>query len=124
MKLGSDPPAHLHLTPLERSVLLALAAGAGAERSGFEAQGRRAAVLSRSHSGVGFVTRLRVPEDVAALGETAGMHAVRALHPQLAEPAEFLVQVKAGRLASIEAFCGEGMWPEDETQFRIIGGPH
>lgn len=121
MKLGNDPPADLVLTPLERSVLSALAPSLGDGGAAYRSQCDRAQVLMRSHSGVGFVTRLQVPEDVERLAgdKAARALAVYATHPQLGEPAEFLVQFKAGRLASIEAYCGEGMWPSDEAAFRI-----
>jgi hypothetical protein len=125
MKLGQDPPASLLVTPLERAVLLALAQTLGGSASAFQAQCARARVLMRSHSGVGFVTRLEVPDDVERVtGEDAARaRAVYATHPQLAEPAEFLVQIKGGRLASIEAFCGEGMWPADEAGFQVTVAP-
>lgn len=121
MKLGNDPPADLVLTPLEQAVLQALANSAGDAAAVLGTQREHAEVLGRSHSGVGFVTRLRVPDDVAPVSGTASnrAHAVHATHPQLEEPAEFLVQLKAGRLASIEAYCSSGMWPADESGFHI-----
>lgn len=121
MKLGNDPPSALTLTPLERAVIRALAARHGDAGPALEAQCDRLRVVFRSHSGVGFVTRLEVPEDVAAVPAAAAERpgAVYASHPQLAEPAEFLVQFKGGRLASIEAFCGQGMWPADDAGFRV-----
>ncbi len=121
MKLGNDPPAELELTALERAVLRALAQTLGSSAAAFQAQCDRAQVLMRSHSGVGFVTRLRVPDEVEGLpAEDAGRaRAVYATHPQLSEPAEFLIQLKGGRLASIEAYCGEGMWPADDAGFRV-----
>lgn len=124
MKLGNDPPAALTLTALERAVLRAMARALG-DPPALLAQCERARVLMRSHSGVGFVTRLQVPGEVAALGgpEAERARAVHATHPQLLEPAEFLVQLKGGRLASIEAYCGQGMWPADDAGFRISEAP-
>lgn len=121
MKLGSDPQSQLVLSPLERSVLRALAERLGDAGPALQAQCERLRVSMRTHSGVGFVTKLEVPEDVAAVPVEAARRvgAVYASHPQLAESAEFLVQLKAGRLASIEAFCGEGMWPSDDAGFRV-----
>lgn len=121
MKLGNDPQSQLVLTPLERSVLKALAQGLGDAAPVLQAQCDRVRVSSRTHSGVGFVTKLEVPEDVAGLAPeaTRRVGAVYASHPQLAEPAEFLVQFKGGRLATIEAFCHEGMWPADDAGFRV-----
>jgi hypothetical protein len=46
---------------------------------------------------------------------------VLAAHPQLPERAEFLLQLRAGRLAVLEAYCFEGGWPADEAEFRVLG---
>jgi hypothetical protein len=124
MKLGRDPPSQLVLTQLERAVLAALAARLGDDGAIVEEQVRRARVTLRSHSGVGFVTRLDVPAETVPLPEQVAMRlpAIHASHPGLREPAEFLVQLKSGRLASIEAFCHEGMWPADEGRFAVRPG--
>jgi len=121
MKLGADPQALLVLTPLERSVLRALARSLGDDDAVLLAQCERARVISRTHSGVGFVTKLEVPGDVPELpaGAVGRIRPVHARHPELGEPAEFLVQLKAGRLASIEAYCHEGMWPADDGAFQV-----
>ena len=125
MKLGSDPQALLALTPLECSVLRALAHSLGDDGVVLLTQCDRARVISRTHSGVGFVTKLQVPDDVAGLpAEAVGrIGPVHARHPELGEPAEFLVQLKTGRLASIEAYCHEGMWPADDGGFRVASAP-
>jgi hypothetical protein len=125
MKLGADPPALLALTPLERSVLRALAVNLGGAGAVFEAQCDRVRVIGRTHSGVGFVTKLEVPGDVGAVPAAAAARIgpVHARHPELGEPAEFLVQLKAGRLASIEAYCQQGMWPTDDSAFRVAITP-
>ena len=124
MKLGFDDSAHLGLTPLERAVLGAFAARLGAPGATLLQQRDGATVVNRSHSGVGFVTRLAVPAEIPALGADGAAAAGRsgplyASHPALGAPAEFLVQVKAGRVASIEAYCHEGMWPAEEAGFRL-----
>lgn len=108
------------LTALERSVLEAMLAGDGADRAALKAQLARATVLSRTHSGVGFVTRLAVPESVPALAAPARLAPVRARHPALADPAEFLLDLRSGRLAVLEAFCFDGAWPADEAAFRVV----
>jgi hypothetical protein len=119
MKLGNDPPDLLVLTPLESLVLQAAGQSLGSESApAFAAQVAQVRVVSRSHSGVGFVTRLGVPAGAPGL-HAQRMETVRASHPQLREPAEFLVQLRDGRLATLEAFCPEGMWPADESAFRI-----
>jgi hypothetical protein len=125
MKLGNDPQSKLAMSPLERAVLAALAQRLGAAGAPLAAQSASARVASRSHSGVGFVTRLEVPADAppveAAVAARAG--AVYASHPALPEPAEFLVQFRDGRLATIEAFCYAGLWPEDDAAFRVGVAP-
>ena len=107
MKLGHDPQALLTLTPLERSVLTALVHQLGDAGPLLEDQCDCARVVNRSHSGVGFVTRLALSGDAASLpAETvARIKPVQATHPSLRDPAEFLVQMKDGRLGSIEAWC-------------------
>ena len=121
MKLGSDPPALLALTPLEHSVLRELTRSLGDDGAVLLGQHERARVISRTHSGVGFLTKLEVPGEVAGLtAEAAGrIRPIHARHPELGEPAEFVVQLKAGRLASIEAYCREGMWPADDGAFQV-----
>ena len=125
MKLGNDPQSLLALTPLERSVLRVFTQRLGDAAALWQAQCDRARVLIRTHSGVGFVTKFAIPDDIPGLPAAAvgRIGAVHASHPDLGEPAEFLVQLKAGRLASIEAYCYAGMWPADDAGFRIGVAP-
>lgn len=111
------------LSRLERSVLTAMLKGEGAGCAALKAQLARATVVSRTHSGVGFVTRIDVPDEVAAVpeAELPRLQPVFAAHPQLTERAEFLLQLRAGRLAVLEAYCVEGGWPADESGFRVVG---
>lgn len=115
------------LSELERTVLTAMlkddCEGKGDGFAVLKAQLARATVVSRTHSGVGFVTRIDVPDEVAAVPEAAipRLRAVFADHPQLTERAEFLLQLRAGRLAVLEAYCFEGGWPADETEFQVVG---
>jgi hypothetical protein len=111
------------LSPLESAVLTAMLKGEGDDFSKLRAQLATATVVSRTHSGVGFVTRLDAPEGIPALAEAAslGLRPALATHPHLTEPAEFLLQVRAGRLAVLEAYCCEGGWPADEAEFRVVG---
>lgn len=122
MKLGNDPQSELALSPLERAVLTALAQSLGDAAATLDSQVQSLRVSMRSHSGVGFVTKLEVAEAAPALPADAARRVgpVYASHPQLREPAEFLVQLKGGKLAAIEAFCGEGMWPSDDAYFRVV----
>ncbi|MDH4022953.1 MAG: hypothetical protein OEW88_11585 [Gammaproteobacteria bacterium] len=109
------------LSPLERTVLTVMLEGDAC--AGLRAQLARATAVSRTHSGVGFVTRIDVPDEVPAVPEAATPRprAVYAEHPRLKERAEFLLQLRGGRLAVLEAYCVEGSWPADETEFRVVG---
>lgn len=109
------------LTRLERSILEALLQGEDEGHAVLRAQLAGATALSRTHSGVGFVTRIQVPDPAVSLpaGVTLRLPPVHATHPHLGEAAEFLLQLRAGRLAVLEAFCFQGGWPADEGQFRI-----
>ena len=115
------------LSPLERAVLTAMLVGGAQGDSdtfaGLRAQLARATVVSRTHSGVGFVTRIAVPDEVPPVPDAAGraLRPVTAAHPALPEQAEFLLQLRNGRLAVLEAYCHAGNWPADEAEFRVVG---
>lgn len=111
------------LSPLERTIIGVLLTGEGDGLGALRKQLARATVASRTHSGVGFVTRISVPEDVPAVQESAmpRLRPAHAEHPQLTEAAQFLLQLRGGRLAVLEAYCFEGGWPADETEFRVVG---
>ncbi len=110
------------LSRLERTVLTALLDGDDAGFAVLRTQLARASVISRTHSGVGFVTRFEVPGDIPALadGPAPRLRPITAVHPLLSEAAEFLLQLRAGRLAVLEAFCFDGAWPADEAGFRVV----
>ena len=109
------------LTALERTVLNAALAGIdpAASISGSPFEGMK--VELRTPSGVGFVTKLRRDDSsrLKNLLEINSLPVIYAEHPELPSGAEFVLQVKDGRVNSIEAFCYEGMWPDDESLFRI-----
>ena len=121
MRIGNDPPEKLSLNSLERAVIQASAARLGLVGQCLENQLAALSVVSRNHSGVGFVTKLRIAGGVSPLPPDAAsaLRPVQARHPDLNEPAEFLVQLKDGYLASIEAFCHEGTWPTDDSRFSM-----
>jgi hypothetical protein len=125
MKLGPDPVTALSLSPLEATVLAAAGRQLGMAGEAWRAQCARLTVLSRSHSGVGFVTRLDVAAEAPVLPADVGrrLGPVHATHPALGEPVEFQLQLKAGRVSTIEAFSPAGMWPADERGFRVVDGP-
>ena len=117
---ASDSP---DLTALERSVLETAFPSLQSE-SGFGDQIDAATVVVRTPSGVGFVTKLHIPEQYRVTGG-AGRNAIPIIigeHPELPAGAEFILQIKDGLIHCIEAFCYEGIWPENEAQFRIHAG--
>jgi hypothetical protein len=117
---ASDSP---NLTALERSVLKAACSTTGVDAR-FCQQIDVATVTLRTPSGVGFVTGLNIPAEDHVSGLTNGMAipVVKGEHPALPSGAEFVIQVKNGCINSIEAFCYEGMWPTDESLFKILVG--
>lgn len=121
MKLGNDPSHRLVLTPLETAVLEVCGSRLGAAASAWRRQCSGLHVTGRSFSGVGFVTRLETAEDAPPLDEAAARHLrpAYAAHPLLEEPAQFVVQLRHGRLIALEGFCFDGMWPDNETAFGL-----
>jgi hypothetical protein len=111
------------LSGLESAVLTAMLKGEGEDLATLRAQLAKATVVSRTHSGVGFVSRIQVPDAIPVLAESTSvpLRPVLAAHPHLTERAEFLLQVRGGRLAVLEAYCFEGGWPADEAEFRVVG---
>ncbi len=116
------PPADQSpdLTALERSVLETALAAFGADGSWYR-QIDAATVMVRTPSGVGFMTKLDIPDThpVTEPLPGAGFPVVIGEHPALSSGADFVLQIKNGRINCIEAFCHEGMWPTDESLFRL-----
>ncbi len=109
------------LTALERAVLIAALDCDDRIVTTLSAQANEAKALIRTPSGVGFVTKLQVPGALRLPDSTEldSLPLVFGQHPDLPSGAEFVLQVKDGRLNSIEAFCYEGMWPRDESLFTF-----
>lgn len=110
------------LTRLERLVIEAILARAGGDQQALRGQLAAAHATRRTHSGVGFMTRLAVPAEAPApaAGGEPRLRPLYATHPQLREPAEFMLQLKDGRLNSLEAYCFNGQWPADEAGFQVV----
>lgn len=118
----SEPiKAAIGLSDLEHAVLEVVLAAEGDNNRELRAQAEAATVVSRTPSGVGFMTKLNVPEGLTIPGrpDDETLQPVHGAHPALPGGAEFIVQVKSGRLNTIEAFCYEGMWPGDESHFSV-----
>lgn len=123
MRRPGDTDGPGGLTRLEQRVLAALLPANDPVLAPLANQARAASALGRSFSGVGFMTRIDVPSDLPAAGApaVARLRPLRARHPALREPVEFLLELRAGRLATLEAFCGDGYWPDDEDAFQLAG---
>ncbi len=117
------PPANQSpdLTALERAVLETALAELGAD-CGFHQQVNAATVAVRTPSGVGFMTKLSVPDEHRVADFGSAVPVVIGEHPALPSGAEFILQIKNGRVNCIEAYCHEGMWPADESLFHIYVG--
>lgn len=109
------------LSALERAVLEIVLAPDIGVNARLREQMEVARVSLRTPSGVGFMTKLDVPGALAVpdAPEDATLPTVYGVHPELPAGAEFILQVRAGRLNTIEAFCFQGMWPGDESRFRL-----
>ncbi|MDJ0926124.1 MAG: hypothetical protein QNJ73_00625 [Gammaproteobacteria bacterium] len=123
VSVTGEIPDSPEFTSLERAVLDCAVAAAGSDSSALQEQLERAQVAARTPSGVGFVSRLRVPDDCPVAGAAAALPVVYGEHPQLRSGAEFMLQLKDGRLHTIEAFCFAGMWPADENLFQLAVRP-
>jgi len=116
VSVNGDVPETPALSELEQAVLgIALQAGDPA----WQVQLDKAEVASRTYSGVGFMTKLRLPPDMPKADAGARVAAVAGTHPALPSGAEFLLDIRDGRLHSLEAFCYDGMWPSDESGFQL-----
>ena len=116
VSVTGDIPETPALSELEQAVLkIALEAGDTA----WQAQLSLAQVASRTYSGVGFMTKLSLPADAPKADAAARVAAVAGTHQSLPDGAEFLVDIRDGRLHSLEAFCYDGMWPSDESGFQL-----
>jgi hypothetical protein len=110
------------LTRLERLIIETLLERHAAGQEALHEQLAQAHATRRTHSGVGFMTRLAVPGEapVPQPVDEPRLRPLYATHPQLREPAEFMLQLRDGRLNTLEAYCFNGMWPADEAGFRIV----
>lgn len=109
------------LTALESEVLRLVLMSVPDLAEPLRLQVEAARVTARTPSGVGFVTKLDVPGELSLSDRLAdiSLPSVYGDHSGLPSGAEFVLQLKHGRLNSIEAFCYEGMWPSDESIFGL-----
>ncbi|MEZ5563999.1 MAG: hypothetical protein R3F24_00135 [Gammaproteobacteria bacterium] len=110
------------LSALERKVVARILQGSADGLATLRDQLAGATMVSRTYSGVGLVTRIAIPDGLPAVPADVSLRLRPALatHPQLSEAAEFLLQVRDGRLAVLEAYCFQGGWPAVEQAFRMV----
>lgn len=116
VSVTGDVPDTPELSGLEIAVLGLALAGEGMDP--LRDQAKQAEVASRTYSGVGFVSKFRLPDGLPP-ADSGAPAVVLGQHPQLPETAEFLVELRAGLLHSLEAYCYQGMWPGDEADFTL-----
>lgn len=111
------------MSALERRVLGAMLKGNAAGVAILREQLAGATMVSRTYSGVGLMTRIAVPAERASVPADmpVALRPLLATHPHLPEATEFLLQVRDGRLAVLEAYCFQGDWPADEQAFKVAG---
>ncbi len=109
------------ITTLDRAVLEVMAGEPTNDAAALAEQVRRATVVSREHTGVGFFTEFEVPEGVPLLGDEfhKNLSHVQSEHPELSYGAGFVVFAVDGKLSCLEAFTYDEQWPDDESKFSI-----
>ncbi len=123
VSVHGDTPESPALTVLEQAVLHEVVQAAGDASASLEAQVASAEVASRTSSGVGFVTRLKLTGGAAAVPSALQLPVVKGSHPSIPGGAEFMVELKDGQLHTVEAFCFSGMWPDNDEQFTLTIAP-
>ena len=82
-----------------------------------------ASVVNRNHTGVGLFTNISVLEDAPVLLKSTRyieqMPKTHLEHPKLAAGAGALLWFEGGRVSCLECYTYDGVWPEDETLFRV-----
>lgn len=110
------------LTQLERAVLEKLLAGEHPALAVLRKQADGVTAESRTQSGVGFSTRLRVPHGSprAALSrERVHLGDVEADIPGLEHGAGFVLFIEDGYLTALEGYTYGEQWPTDDRRARL-----
>ena len=110
------------LTQLERSVLTLALDHPGEPFASVSAQLAHATVSQREHTGVGFFTTFSIPPDAPVshdLPDTE-LGGVSAEHPDVRYGVGFILFIRRGAVACLEAYTYDDPWPEDESKFRAF----
>jgi hypothetical protein len=113
------------LTTLEQSVLDLLLAGEESVLERLRAQVEAAELVSRDLTGVGFYCNFRVPVDAQYLPTDLNfeINGVEARIPGLERGAGFVLFVKLGRIAFLEGFTYDEVWPGEIDSFSLAYSP-
>jgi hypothetical protein len=110
----------MQISNLEMAALIAALAGlrSTAVSSALLEQGRRARVVKRDRTSVGFYTDLDCTDSPPLLGSETDSNSARfcahADHPNGRDRLDFIVYLGSGRLSYFEA-ASTGEWPDDES---------
>ena len=110
------------LTQLERSVLTLVLDRPGEPFASVAAQLAHASVSQREHTGVGFFTTFSVPADAPVCHDLPDteLGGVSAEHRDVRYGVGFILFIRRGCVACLEAYTYDDPWPEDETKFRVF----
>lgn len=109
------------LNRLEQAVLNKLLSGEQPILTGLRVQAKKARLVSREFTGVGFFCSFEVPADVPNLAtrENFGISDVNASIEGLEHGAGFILFVREGRMITLEGFSYDEPWPENVTNFKL-----
>jgi hypothetical protein len=107
------------LNALEEAVLDMLLAGEHPALAKLRSQARKARLVGRELSGVGFFCNFAVEDDVPSVGGDFQIADVHGELDGLSHGAGFVLFVCAGRLRMLEGFTFDEPWPPQVSGFRL-----
>jgi hypothetical protein len=110
------------LLPLEEAVIDMLLAGEHPSLGKLRAQLPLARIRSRQSNGEGFFVEIELPAEVERPSiKQKSLHIgdVKATLPELTRGAGFILFVREGRLAMLEAYSFDEPWPDRVTTFQL-----
>ena len=110
------------LNSLETAILEKMLSGDKEPFNTLRRQYRRAKVMERRFTGVGFFTHIYVPSDAARLPDREGLEIgdVSAEIAGLRDGADFVLFVRDGAIDTLEGFCYDEAWPDPATATRVF----
>jgi len=106
------------LTELERSALTLILNHPGEPFASVSAQLAHASVAQREHTGVGFFTTFSIPVRLDLPDMELG--GISAEHPEVRYGVGFILFIRRGTVACLEAYTYDDPWPEDESKFCVF----